>query len=169
MIVIFPLICLGLVERLACSSEKLEGVLAWVGLWLGESNVLVSVRLVWSIGRVGIFTGVLVCECPLPRGNEGALRFLSAIGGSAAAVQQLLRSLPTSNHVHVMIPMDNIIQSFINFYPFHPTTLSDVRIRHMRLRTNVPCRRLCRSDRRITAVPDLIVKTSARQYFEWTD
>jgi len=88
--VIFPLICLELVERLACSSEKLEGVLAWVGLWLGESNVLVSVRLVWSIGRVGIFTGVLVCECPLPRGYEGALRFLSAIGGRLPAPTRMV-------------------------------------------------------------------------------
>ena len=73
-IVIFPLACLEIVERLACASAKLEGVLAWEKRWLGESNVWVSVRLVWSEGRVGIFSGVLVCELPLPRGNEGSLR-----------------------------------------------------------------------------------------------
>ena len=78
---IFPLACLVVVERFACPSEKLESGLAWVKRWLGRSIVWVSVRLVWSVGRVGVFLGVLVCEFPLPRGYEGALRFLSAIGG----------------------------------------------------------------------------------------
>ena len=84
--------------------------------------------------------------------RNGSNACSSHVYRAAAAVQQLLRSLPTSNHVNVMIPVDNIIQRFINFSPFHLTTLSDVRPRHMRLRTNVPCRRLYCSDRRITAV-----------------
>ena len=73
--------CLAVVVRLACSSEKFEGVLSWSELWLGGGNGGVSVRLVWSVERVGIFSGVLVCEFPLPRGDEGTLRLLSAIGG----------------------------------------------------------------------------------------
>ena len=84
--------------------------------------------------------------------RNGSNACSSHVYRAAAAVQQLLRSLPTSNHVNVMIPVDNIIQRFINFSPFHLTTLSDVRPRHMRLRTNVSCRRLYCSDRRITAV-----------------
>ena len=88
--------------------------------------------------------------------RNGSNACSSHVYRAAAAVQQLLRSLPTSNHVNVMIPVDNIIQRFINFSPFHLTTLSDVRTRRMRLRTNVSCRRLFRSDRRISAVLPMI-------------